>query len=247
AAIRRQEVERLPSEAKARLLRAEAWQWDELAQPRQLVAELARQGVVTLENSESIPLDLWPAVRWPALAWSDRMTLVLAGFGLTFEIDGSGSAIRLVQQPRTAVLEKRYTTRGNAVDLAAQLRRLVPEATIRVDQGQLVVAGSQEDHNKIERAMLGQSERVIKRSKVIGEKLYSMQVPNQPAENVVRKMADVLGKEVRCDPAVLDKLKQRVTLNFQDASLDYLLETTLKPLGLTYRVTADALEIVAQP
>ena len=49
------------------------------------------------------------------------------------------------------------------------------------------------------------------------------------------------------DPPVGDKLQQRVTFNLQDVSSDFLLETTLKPLGLKHRVTADTLEIVPAP
>jgi len=63
---------------------------------------------------------------------------------------------------------------------------------------------------------------------------------------VVRKVAESLGKEPKYERLVLEKLKQPVKLEVKDVTLDYLLETTLKPLGLTYRITDDALEIVEQ-
>ncbi|MBW8883954.1 MAG: hypothetical protein JF612_04080, partial [Planctomycetia bacterium] len=58
-------------------------------------------------------------------------------------------------------------------------------------------------------------------------------------------IAKSVGKELRYDADVLEKLKQRVTFDLKDATLDHLLETTLKPLGLRYRVTEKDLEIVA--
>jgi hypothetical protein len=99
AAIRRQDVSKLPDEAKTRLLRTQAWQWDELVEPRQLLNELARQANVTVENAEMVPFDLWPAVSLPPLACVDRLTLLLAGFGLTFKIDNRGKSVQLVPQP----------------------------------------------------------------------------------------------------------------------------------------------------
>src|SRR5262249_26688795 len=155
----------LSSDAKSRFLRTQAWQWEELAQPRQLLDELARQAHVTVANPDAIPLDLWPAVSLPPLAWVDRLTLLLAGFDLTFQIDDQATSVRLVPRPATVVLEKSYAPRGNAANLTAQLRRVLPEASIRVEQGSLVVAGSQEDHDKIERLLAGQSVRTTKPAK----------------------------------------------------------------------------------
>jgi type II secretory pathway component GspD/PulD (secretin) len=244
AALRRQDATKLGNEAKARLLRVEAWQWDELAQPRQLLEELCRRGGVKVASAEAVPLDMRPAVSLPPLIWTDRLTLLLAGFGLTFEIDEHASAVRLVPAPAAAVLEKKYAPRGAAADLAAQLRRLIPDASIRSDQGQLVVAASQEDHDKIERLLSGQSVRTTKSAKAGGEKLYSLQVANEPAGKVVAKLATSLGKELKYDAQVRERLKQPVKLELVNATLDGLLESTLKPLGLSYRLTPQALEII---
>jgi hypothetical protein len=244
AAIRRQDVSKLPNEEKARLLRTETWQWEELAQPRQLLSDLARQAAVTVENVDLVPLDLWPSARLPPLPWVDRMSLLLAGFGLTFEINERGTSVRPVPAPTTAVLEKRYTPIGNAANFATQLRRVLPEAKIRIEQAQLVVAARQEDHEKIERLLLGQSVPKSKPVKGGGEELYYLKVENQPAGSVVRKMAETLGKEMKCDPVVVEKLKQPLNFNVEKVTLDYLMETTLKPLGLTYRLSEETLEIV---
>ena len=67
---------------------------------------------------------------------------------------------------------------------------------------------------------------------------------NEPAGNVVRKVAESLGKELKYEPAVLEKLRQQVTFNVEKATLDYLMEQTLRPLGLTYRITDAGLEVI---
>jgi hypothetical protein len=245
AALRRQEVAKMPSEARTRLLKAQAWQWEELAQPRQLALELAQQANVTVKNAEAIPHDLWPAVSLPPLPWLDRLTLLVVGFGLTFEIDDRGTTVRLIPQPNSVAIEKRYRPSGGAAELAPQLRRLLPDAQVRVEKEQLVIAAAEEDHDKIQRLLAGQTVRGGKSTKAAAEKLYSLQ-SNEPAGKVLRKVAESLGKELKYDSRVLDRLRQPVQLNLKDASLDYLLDMTLKPLGLSWRVTDDALEISEQ-
>ena len=247
AALRRQDAEKLPAEARSRLLKVQAWKWEDLAEPRRLLDELAKQAGVTVSNPEMIPHDLWPAASLPPLAWTDRLSLLLAGFDLTFEVADQGKAVKLVPFPETVVLEKSYTPRGPAAAAAAQLRRAVPEAEIRVAQGKLVVSGLQESHEQIElllSATSGPKTKVAKSKPA--EQRYTLTVgKNDPAGAVMRKIAETLGKELKYDMAVLQKLKQNVPLSVKDVTLDELLIATLKPLGLTYKLTDEALEIVA--
>jgi hypothetical protein len=248
AALRRGEVAALPAEAKQRLLRSQAWQWSELAEPRQLLADLARQASVTVQNPEQIPHDLWPAQSLPPLPWVDRLSLLLAGFGLTFEIGGQGTLVRLVPLPATAALEKTYSTRGDAADLALQLRRIVPQAAIRTETGKLHVSASQDDHDKIERLLAGQSVKTVKPVKPGtggGEKRYTLTVENQPAGAVLKTVAGALGKELKYDEALLEKLNTNVSFTVKDVPLDELLKKTLQPLGLAYRLDEKALEVIA--
>ncbi len=249
AAMRRNEVSKLPADAKLRLLRTQAWQWSELAEPRQLLADLARQAGVNVQNAELIPHDLWPAQSLPPLPRVDRLSLLVAGFGLTFQIDAQGTAIRLVPLPESAALEKTYTTRGNAADLAVQLRRIVPLAQIRTEPGKLRVTASQDDHDKVERLLAG--ERVTTTKKVKpgaggGEKRYTLTVENQPAGAVLKTVANSLGKELKYDEALLEKLKTNVSFTAKDVTLEELMKKTLTPLGLTYKLDEKALEIVGE-
>jgi hypothetical protein len=247
AALRRQDVGKRSTDAKTRFLRSSAMQWKELAQPRQLLEELGSQAGLRFENIDAVPFDLWPAVNLPPLPWVDRVTLVLIGFGLTFEIDERATSARVIPAPAAPQLENRYSPRGGATELAAQLRRVMPEAQIRVDKDQLIVAARQEDHDKIQRLLTGQSVKTTQPSKSGGEKLYSLKVPNQPAGSVIQAVAKSIGKQPRYPPAVAEKLRQNVTFEVRDATLGYLLDTTLTPLGLTYRLSEDVLEVMEAP
>lgn len=242
AALRRQEAGKLSAELRIRLGKSESWSWSELAEPRQLLAELAERGGVRVANPELIPHDLWPAVSWPAMPWTERMTLLLAGFDLTYETAGAG-VIRLIPLPKEVVFEKTYTPRGDADRVAADLRRTVPAAKISVEGRTLRISAAAEDHERIDRLLRGESVTTTKVTP--GQKRYTLTVENKPAGAVLKTIATQLGKELKYDPTLAGKLQTEVSLKVKEVPLEDLLDKTLGPLGLTYRLTEKNIEIVA--
>ena len=73
---------------------------------------------------------------------------------------------------------------------------------------------------------------------------FSLTVMNKPAGAVVNEVAKRLGRQLQCSPGVRQKLSTNVNLKVSDASLDELMEKALTPLGLTYRLTKETLEVV---
>ena len=243
AAVRRQSTGVFAANVKSALAKSEPLAWDELTEPSLLIGEVAQRGGVRIENAEVIPHDLWPAAEWPGMPWAERMTILLAGFDLTYE-PASPDSIRLVPIPRELELEKSYTPRGAVERAAADLKRLVPAATIAVDGKRLRVVASAEDHERIERLLGGES---IATTKVTpGQKRYTLTVENQPAGAVVKTIAGQLGKELTYDPAAVEKLQTKVSFTVKEVPLEELMAKTLGPLGLTYRIEGPSLVIAAQ-
>ncbi|MEX2027404.1 MAG: hypothetical protein WEH44_08885, partial [Pirellulaceae bacterium] len=73
---------------------------------------------------------------------------------------------------------------------------------------------------------------------------YTLTVMNQPAGAVVNEVAKRLGRQLQCSAGVRKKLSTNVNLKVSDASLEELMDKTLTPLGLTYRLTKETLEVV---
>ena len=213
-----------------------------MAEPRSLLNDLAAKGGVTIANPELLPHDLWPAADLPPMAWVDRLTLLLAGFGLTFEFADGGASIRLVPIPEEVLVEKAYTPRGEPGPVVAQLKRTVPNAKVRVEGRKLLVAAVEDDHDKIQRLLSGQSVRTTNTTP--GEKRYSMTVENQAAGSVVKTVANQLGKEMKYDPQLAAKLQTKISLVVKDVTLDELLDQALTPIKLGYRIDDGALEII---
>lgn len=101
AAARRRDAAHLVRGIRRRVVQRRAWHWEDLTVPRQLVSQLAEQGGVDVDELDRVPYDLWPAADLPKLVWTDCLSLVLAGFDLSFEFTGPGREIRLVPFPET--------------------------------------------------------------------------------------------------------------------------------------------------
>jgi hypothetical protein len=243
ATLRRQELQKVDAGARSKLVRSEAWRFDELAEPRELLVNLAERGGVTVENPELVPHDLWLAGDFPAMPWTERMTLLLAGFGLTYEYAEHGKGIRLVPLPAEVTYEKAYIPRGDARDAAAQLARLAPRAKIEIAGSRLLVAASAEDHDKIDRLLKGETVKTVVAAPPAQR--YSLEVKNEPAGAVVSTVATRLGKELKYAPDVRATLGTKVTFAVKDVSLAELLDAALHPLKLTYKLDEKTLEIIA--
>jgi hypothetical protein len=243
AAVKKEEARKLPAAALARMARSQTWQWDELATPRELLDHLATSGGVTIVGIEHVPHDLWPAGDLPALSWVDRLSLVLAGFDMTFRFSTDGTQLRLDPMPETVVLERSHAVRPEARQLIGKLAELFPNATIRPAGTQIQVSGSLEDHETIDRLLQGQP---IKRpSTGTVTTRYTLTVEDQPLGGIVKALAERLELEAKFDPRVSnEKLNQLVSFRVKDATMDELLKAVLDPAGLSFKLNGKSLEVV---
>ena len=239
---KREEIAALPAAAKTRLLKAESWKWEELSEPHDLIKQLADKGAVSVQNLEVVPHDVWAAGGFPPLPWPERMTLALAGFGLTFEVAPTGTAIRLVPMPENPRIERTYSPRAAAAVAQAEVRRLFPDAATEIDGAKLKVLATAEEHEKIARLMAGQTVKT-KTTKSL-DKRYSLTVERQPAGAVMKTISNQLKRELKYDEAAGQKLREPVTFTVADVPLEELLEKTLGPLGLSYRLDETRLEVI---
>ena len=245
AALRRDDVKRLPAPRPRQLLAKKPTGWEDLAEPSELVQTLGRDFGVEIVNAELIPHDLWPAVDLPPLSFDQALTIVLAGFQLTFELAPDGSAARLVRIPGDVQLERSYAAGSRAEALLAQLSERFPDARLSVDQGRLVVTGRWEDHHAISRLLSG---RPVRRPVVRqGETRYKLSVENQPVRGLLQALAESLECALVFDERLAeDVLSQQVSFSVEDATEDQLLRAALAPIGLTYQRQGETLTILAE-
>ena len=241
ASQRAEEARALPKSQGRRFLNAQRWKWDQLSEPRELLTELAEQGRVAIEGLERVPHDLWPEVSLPPLSWTDRLTMVLAGFGLTFEFAQQGRAVRLVDWPTATWVTRSYQStlpQTRFAELAAQF----PDGQLRSTEGGLELEGTLEDHERLRR-LLAQQSAPGRTKPVPPRTVHSLRVSQQQVGAILRVLEQQLGMRVELGPAVAAKLSERVSFDLRDVPLEKILEATLRPAGLTFELGSETIRI----
>ncbi|HPM84936.1 MAG TPA: hypothetical protein PLF81_29740 [Candidatus Anammoximicrobium sp.] len=243
AALKQEADLALPSALRSKLRRTETLSWPELATPRDLIVRLAADAGLQVDGLEQVPHDLWPQGELPPLNFPQAMSLILAGFGLTFDYAPEGSAIRLHALPAKASITRRIPTRGSPALVATEIRRRFPGVPFTIEGGYLVVDSTIEVADAIGRLLDGSSVRPKPPAAAKGEKRYTLRKTTAPLGAVADAVAKQAGLELRFDPRAQDLRDKIVWIEVQDATLDQLLQILLEPAGLTYRIDQQTLEI----
>lgn len=244
AGQRRQEARQLPPARAARMTARRAWGWEELAEPRALLDELVQEAGVTCTGGRQLPHDLWPAVDLPPLAWTDRMTLVLAGFDLTFELDRSGRQVRLVPMPTATPILSDYPARLTPAAQAA-LAQLFPQATWDDAAGRVTLQDVPAEHERLRRWLERTANRRPSPARP-GRTVITLRVTQQPVDAILQAITRQLGISVEIEGEVSAQLQTHVSIDVQEVTLDELLTAALAPAGLTFRRQGDAVVVTAQ-
>lgn len=245
AAIRRGDIDRLPAAERSRLSTNRSMRWDDLAEPRTIVrATVAEAGFQIANLERAVPHDLWPAAEWPPLPWSDRLSLLLAGFDLTFAVDAATGQVELLPLPESPKLEKSIAVKGNAAQVAADWADKFPQAEVRVAGARLAVRARFEDIEVMERVARG--ERVERARVVAGPSEFTLTVENQPAGAIVRHIAKQLKLTLEVAPDAVEPLEKLVSVKAERLRLDDLLAAVLRDTGLRCDREDDRLRVRRQ-
>ena len=106
AAERRREVAVLTADMRGLLTERRRLLWPRLAEPRGLVTQLIADHGLRAAGSERIPHDLWAAGELPAMPLADQLTVLLAGFGLTYQVQPDRRSIEIVPVRWDAIVRR---------------------------------------------------------------------------------------------------------------------------------------------
>jgi hypothetical protein len=123
--------------------------------------------------------------------------------------------------------------------LAERLAAALPEAEVRVANGQVVVRGLIEDHEVIGSGGFRTSRRIVKPDDGLERKTFTLTATNQPAGVILERLRQQLNLEIQVDAAALKRagksLDTLVNVATKEATLDATLEAILSPAGLKFR------------
>lgn len=262
--VKKDQARKLPPAMVKRLAERKPFAWEMLAAPRELIEKLAGEISAQSPDLAFFPHDLWPASEWPAMSAIDRLTLLLAGFDLTFDLTldenaaarQSGLVLRLAPMPAEVLARREHRAIGDGQRTLERLRELFPEAQIRLQQGKLEVLASAEDHEAIDRALRGESPSGRPTARTSGrppaasaagaEKRYTLKTPAQPVGGLAKALGKQLGLEVTLDRSAESRLATPVAIEVREATLEELLDALVAPAGLAYELDGRTLVIKAR-
>jgi hypothetical protein len=249
AAVRLDELRPLGTAGARKFLVLRSWTWDELAEPRALLAELAAEADVEIVGAERIPHDLWPAADLPQLSWIDRLTLLAAQFDLAFRIEPSGRKVTLIPIDKDAAVTRTYAAGRDAAKVAKAWARAIPGVQITVDKGKIRLRGRVEDHELVEQRLRGKS--LERPSVTAGPEVYQLSVESAALSKVIDQLTGRLNLQIQWDRAAIDaagiSVDQLISVKVKDASLDDLVRAVLAGTGLGFRRNGQEISIFPSP
>ena len=246
--LRREEIRGLGSEVAKRFLTPKRAGWGDLATPIDLLSELGVENQFEILGLERIPHDLWAAADLPALSVSDRLTLILAQFDLTFSMVDDGSSVTLVPMPKDPLVVKDYPGGRAPDELAGKLSHLVPNCRFKVANGRIYAQGRLEDHDRIGISLRPPQQKTPDPGAPdLDRMILSTSASNQPLEKVLTQFASQLKLELQLDREAFESagvsLDQLVSFSVKDATFDQLMDAIVRPAGCTWRREGKVLDV----
>ncbi len=243
AAVLSQQAKRLPVGIRSRFTRAKAWQWPELSEPSTVLQQIAQDASVEVQGIEHLPHDLWPSVQLPPLDFAHRMSIVLGGFQLSYQLDPQGKVMRLIPLPTGVVTEQRHDAGNRAKAVVASLRSKFPSSQLRVEGTKIVAKGPMRDQRTIARLLRGERVRSLPNSNTPSKQVFTLTVNGAPIYAILDKLSSQLGLKIRRAAGVEEKLKERVNFAVKDATLEQLLKAVLKDSGVDFKLQGKDLSL----
>jgi hypothetical protein len=250
--LRSQEARALPAEAAKAWTRAKPLAWPDLAEPRQLLAQLARDANIEPKGLELVPHDLWAAADLPPLSLVERLSLIAIQFDLTFTIADDGKTAALVPIPEELAIVRSYEGPPQPETLAKRYAALAPEAQISISGGKVVVRGLLEDHERIASPPRPSKQPEPDQPRDIESvRIERLTIKNIPLRKALETVAARLELQLHIDRAGIAaagiSLEQPVSVSVSGVTVDELLADMVKSTGLAVKRTGRTVHVTAPP
>ena len=240
----------IPDARRMALTHVTTFRWNDLDRPADLVARLAREYALAVEGIDQVPHDLWAAAVLPEASALEALTLLLAQFDLTFAWMDQGRGIRIEPVPDRVEIDRIHNPPRGMTAAAAldRWKEEIPDLEARVENGKIVVSGTEELHEVVDRVRRG-GRAIDKTLSQEGPKpkplnLYrtSGKILNVPASAVLKDLESPEKGQLTFEydraafkAAGID-LDKRVSFELKNATIEVLLKASLDPLGVTFEI-----------
>lgn len=246
----RYQVSQLPPRWQAPLVAKAQREWPRLSTPDAIVQGW-RTGALKDAEIQPLPYDLWDAGTMPAERLVDQLAIIAFGFNRRVVLGTKPDGTLTIEFPAWSV-ETNCVVAWEDPFLIKELKQLQPEWSTEFPALRWLPSGSEpgsESNNPVTRpqiagsigdlaSLLDQLElrRPAATGQPIGVDRYSLRLDGQPAETVIRFIAQQTQREVIAEGTIGTRWEQPIRLNAVDMSLENLMREIGQQAGLEIRV-----------
>lgn len=252
AALRSEEVSRLPARQQSSLTQRRPLKWPRLTEPRTLISAVVAQRGWRVTGAELVPHDLWLAGSLPEMSLAEQLTVQLTGFDLTFRVRPEQRSLEIVPIDRPVTLSRRYRLRYAELD-GPRLRQQFPELQVRIDGDWATVEARLEDHQRLAAWLQGPATRQgppgnLRSRPGATKQVFTLRVQDQSVQSVLNTLVERLMWPLAVDEEAIRaaglSLERRVSFEVKNADQEELLDALLRPAGLDFLRDGERLRIV---
>src|SRR5262245_30573367 len=240
----------IPAGRRGELVRATTVRWNDLDRPADVLTRLAEQYQLKIDGLDLVPHDLWGGAVLPEAGAAEAFSLVLIQFDLTFAWIDHGKGVRIEHLPERVAVERVHPPSSGMSASAAldKWKEKLPDLDARIEKGKIVVTGTLEVHELVDRLRRGGSlpEKTASREgpplKPLKFERYTLKMKNTPASALLKELGTpARGKLVfefdseRFKAAGID-LNKLVSFEVKNATIEELLKATFEPLHVEFEI-----------
>ncbi|MFO1020770.1 MAG: DsrE family protein [Planctomycetales bacterium] len=229
------------------------FQWQDLDTPREIVTQLVTPLGIKVSGEELIPHDHWRGLKLLGLNRVELLSLVLACWDLTFQLELKQKRIVLNKIPSQVQLKREYAlTREQASQGSKVWPSQFPELQLQFRSNKLAAVGRLEDHERLAELLNPSAKPRTKPAEggmaAVGldRRRFTLQVKNATVRQLMQELQKS-GIEFVYDRQALQErgidLDQNLTLDVDGLTAEQFFEKVFGPLKLRARIKGLKVEL----
>jgi hypothetical protein len=230
------------------LARNQTFAWDDLERPADILLRVAQRYGLAVEGIEHVPHDLWAGATINGVTAVQALSLILIQFDLTFEWIDDARCIRVGILPDKVVIARQHLVRGITPEQArAAVLQQFPMLEFDFHGRTIDVRATVEQHEAIDVLARGGSldkpdDKTVDFGPLARRRFERLRVVRQPLEVVLQTLKEN-GVAIDYDADALDAagidLKQKISIDINDATVNQLFKALCEPVGLRFQVRGE--------
>lgn len=261
-ALRKEQMDKLPDSERRNLTRVIRLESEYLDTPAEVVRKIMQPIKGDFTAFDQLPHDLWPELRFSKVTPAELLTVLLAGFDMTFVVSKDGKKLAPVKIPHELVVSREYPV---AETESKSWKSMVPNVEITYAGSRATVRGTLDDLAMIENLyqekktgnqpvkmpQTTQRRSAKQDESVLAQKRFTGTIENKPVRLILESYAHNMGIKLVIDEESFrrkgESLETPVSFELKNATAEEAFRKCLAPIHGMFKITTDQVHVYAKP